>query len=45
MQHPQTLEILEAQHEHEELMDLLLKLNYQLKEREKELDALIKLKQ
>ena len=45
LQHPQTLEVLEAQQGHEELMDLVLKLNDQLKETENELDALIQLKQ
>jgi len=45
LQCPQTLEVLEAQQGHEELMDLVLKLNDQLKEIEKELDALIQLKQ
>lgn len=45
LQHPQTLEILESQTRHEELMDLVLKLNDQLRETEKELDSLIQLKQ
>lgn len=45
LQHPQTFEVLEAQQGHEELMDLVLKLNDQLKETENELDALIQLKQ
>ena len=41
LHHPQTVEVLEAQQGHEELMDLVLKLNDQLKETEKELDTLI----
>jgi len=45
LQHPQTQEVLESQTRHEELMDLVLKLNDQLKETEKELDTLIQLKQ
>ena len=43
--HPQTMEVLEAQKGHEELMDLVLKLNDQLKAIEKELDTLIQSKQ
>ena len=45
LQHPQTLEVLENQTRHEELMDLVLKLNDQLRETEKELYTLIQLKQ
>ena len=45
LQHPRTFEVLEGQTRHEELMDLVLKLNYQLREIEKELDSLIQLKQ
>ena len=45
LQHPQTLEVIDNQTRHEDLMDLVLKLNDQLKETEKELDALIQLKQ
>lgn len=45
LQHPQTLEVLETQHEHEELTDLVLQLNDQLRETEKKLDNLIQLKQ
>ena len=45
LQHPQTVEVVESQTRHEELMDLVPKLNDQLKEKEKELDALIQLKQ
>ena len=45
LQHPQTLEVLESQTRHEELMDLVLKVNDQLKEIENELDTLIQLKQ
>ena len=39
--HPQKTEVLETQKEQEELMDLILKLNNQLQETEKELDRLI----
>jgi len=45
LQHPQTKEVLEIQTNHEEMMDLVLQLNDQLKEMEKELDSLIQLKQ
>ena len=45
LQHPQTLEVVESQTRHEELMDLFLKLDDQLRETEKELDDLIQLKQ
>jgi len=45
LQHPQTKEVLESQTNHEEMMDLVLQLNDQLKEMEKELDSLIQLKQ
>jgi len=45
LHHPQTKEVLEAQQGHEELMELVLKLNGQLKETEKELDTLIQSKQ
>jgi len=45
LQHPQTQEVLESQTRHEELMDLVLKLNDQLREIEKELETLIQLKQ
>ena len=45
LHHPQTLEVLEVRKGHEELMDLVLKLNDQLKEIEKELDILIQSKQ
>jgi len=41
LQHPQTLEVIENQTRHEELMALVLKLNDQLKETEKELEYLI----
>lgn len=41
----QTLEFLETQQKHEELMDLVLQLNDQLKETKKESDNLIQLKQ
>ena len=41
LHHPQTLEVLENQTRHEESMDLVLKLNDQLKETKKELDTLI----
>jgi len=44
LQHPQTKEVLESQTNHEEMMDLVLQLNDQLKEMEKELDNLIQLK-
>ena len=44
LQHPQTQEVLENQTRHEVLMDLVLKLNDQLRETEKELDTLIQLK-
>ena len=43
--HPQTKEVLEIQTHQEEMMDLILQLNDQLKEMEKELDSLIQLKQ
>lgn len=43
--HPQTKEILESQTYQEEMMDLVLQLNDQLKEMEKDLDNLIQLKQ
>ena len=39
--HPQTTEVPETQKGQEELIDLVLKLNDQLKETEKELDTLI----
>jgi len=45
MHHPQTTEDLQTQKGQEELMDLVLKLNNQLKEIEKELDTLIQSKQ
>ena len=45
LQHPQTQEVLESQDRHEELMELALKLNDQLREKKKELDTLIQLKQ
>jgi len=41
LHNPQTTEILETQKGQEELMDLVLKLNYQLKETEKEFDTVI----
>ena len=41
LHHPQTTEVLETQKGQEELMDLVLKLNDQLKETKKELDTLI----
>lgn len=41
LHHPQTTEVLETQKGQEELMDLVLKLNDQLKETEKELGTLI----
>ena len=41
LHHPQTAKVLETQKEQEELMDLVLKLNDQLKEIENELDNLI----
>jgi len=44
LQHPQTLKVIENQTKHEELMELVLKLNDQLREIEKELDNLIQLK-
>lgn len=43
-QHPQTKEVLESQSNHEEMMDLVLQLNDQLKEMEKELDRLMQFK-
>lgn len=45
LHHPKIAEFPEAQKGHEELMDLVLKLNDQLKETEKELDILIQSKQ
>ena len=45
LHHPQTIEVIETQKGQEELMDLVLKLNDQLKETEKELDTLIQSKQ
>ena len=45
LQHPQTLEVIDGQTRHEELMELVLKLNAKLRETEKELDSLIQLKQ
>jgi len=45
LHHPQTQEVLQSQTQHEDLMDLVLKLNDQLRSTEKELDALIQLKQ
>lgn len=45
LKHPQTKEVLESQTHQEEMMDLVLQLNDQLKEMEKELDSLIQLKQ
>jgi len=45
LQHPETQEVLESQKKHEDLMDLVLKLNDQLREIEKELENLIQLKQ
>jgi len=45
LHHPQITKVLETQKEQEELMDLVLKLNGQLKEIEKELDNLIQSKQ
>jgi len=45
LEHPQTKEVLESQTQQEEMMDLILQLNDQLKEMEKELENLIKLKQ
>jgi len=44
-EHPQTKEVLECQTQQEEMMDLILQLNDQLKEMEKELDCVIQLKQ
>ena len=43
LQHPQIQDVLERKTRHEELMDLVLKLNDQLKETDKELDTLIQL--
>lgn len=43
-EYPQTKEVLESQTHQEEMMDLVLQLNDQLKEMEKELDSLIQLK-
>lgn len=45
LHHPHTKEVLESQTNHEEMMDLVLELNDQLKEMENELDSLIQLKQ
>lgn len=45
LEHPQTKEVLEIQKYHEEMMDLVLQLNDQFKEMEKELDSLIQQKQ
>lgn len=45
LEYPQTKEVLECQTHQEEMMDLVLQLNDQLKEMEKELDNLIQLKQ
>ena len=44
LHHPQITEVLETQKGQEELMDLVLKLNDQLKETEKELDNLVRSK-
>lgn len=44
-EHPHTKEVLESQTQQEEMMDLILQLNDQLKEMEKELENLIELKQ
>jgi len=41
LQHPQTIEVLEIEEGQEELMDLFLNLNDQLKETKKELATLI----
>jgi len=43
-EHPQTKEVLESQTHQEEMMDLILQLNDQLKEMEKESNILILLK-
>jgi len=43
-EHPQTNEVLESQTHQEEMMDLILQINTQMKEMEKELDELIQLK-
>jgi len=45
LHHPQIAKVLETQKGQEELMDLVLKLNDQLKETEKELDTVIQSKQ
>lgn len=45
LHHPQTQEVLQSQTQHEYLMDLVLKLNDQLKSTKKELEALIHLNQ
>jgi len=44
LHHPQTQEVLQSQTQHEDLMDIVLKLNDQLRSTDKELDALIQLK-
>ena len=44
-EHPQTNEVLESQTQQDQLMNLILQLNAQLKEMENELDNLIQLKQ
>ena len=41
LEHPQTKEVLESETNYEEMMDLVLQLNDQLKEMEKELESLI----
>ena len=45
LEQPQKKEVLESKTNHEEMMDLVLQLNYQLKEMEKELNILIQVKQ
>lgn len=44
LQHPQTQQVMENQTRHEDLMDLVLKLNDHLRETKKELDSLIQSK-
>ena len=44
-EHPQTKEVLESQSQKDEMMDLIIQLNDQLKEMENEMDKLVQEKQ